>query len=68
MDISKKDYASLASSFQSQNCPLRKLHLVAIKLSADDLGALCDALRDSLCKLMILRSVALDDYNPNINT
>ena len=64
--------ASLASSLQSPDCPLRELHLEGIRVFGGDLSVVYAALRGPHCKLETLRSVSVEesshDDNTNMNT
>ncbi|XP_062322486.1 protein NLRC3-like isoform X2 [Osmerus eperlanus] len=64
MLLGAQDCASLASSLQSPDCPLRELHLEGIKLSHDydhgDLSHVFAALRGPQCKLETLRLTEMD--------
>ena len=73
MRLNHEDCASLASSLQSPDCPLRDLHLEEIRVSYDrDLSVVFAALRGPDCKLETLRSVPVEesshDDNTNMNT
>ena len=74
-ELSHEDCASLASSLQSPDCPLRELHLGVIRVYDDDdldLSVVYAALRGPHCKLETLRSVPVEesshDDNTNMNT
>ena len=74
MSLRHEDCASLASSLQSPDCPLRELHLEDITVYGDggDLSVVLAALRGPQFKLETLRSVPVEesshDDNTNINT
>ena len=66
MILSHSDSASLASSLQSPDSPLRELHLREIE--GDDLSVVFDALRGPHCKLETLRSVPVEESSHDDNT
>ena len=67
MGLNHEDRASLASSLQSPDCPLRELHLGVIRVYDGDLNVVLAALRGPHCKLETLRSVPVEESSHSNN-